>query len=780
MLVNRTYKYFLEFIRPLRRRIILGSIFGLCLIAFLIPRPPLLEDYSYSSAVYDRNGRLLKLSLSLDDKYRLFVPYEQLPPQAPKALLLYEDRWFEYHPGINPLSIFRAMISMASGSRRQGASTITMQLARIAYNLNTAKISGKIIQILRAIQIELFYSKKQILEAYFNLSPYGGNIEGLGAAAQVYFNKKAKDLNLQQIIALMVIPQNPAKRNLLSADGRAVNDEASKRLQELWKQNFDDVQNQYLGLPLASRKYLPSHAPHFVRQVLESNRGSVESTLNLDYQFLTEEILQNYVRQQRLQGIHNAAALIIDAGSNEIIADVGSADFYNKEISGQVDGTTALRSPGSALKPFIYSLALEQGLIHPRSRLKDVPRNYGLYTPENFDRAFYGLVDATEALVYSRNIPAVDLLLKVGENNFYNLLKSAGVSKLKSADYYGLALALGGAEMSMQNLGALYAMLYNDGFFQPLSLTKNQTKKTPQKMILPEAAFLTLDMLSQNQPVDGSNNLYAPARSMYPVSWKTGTSYGYKDAWAVGVVGRFVIVVWVGNFDGTPNQSLVGRDMAGPLFFKLVRTLAKHNIIPHRLVPNSKLRLAKVEICTPTGDLADAYCDKRRKSYFIPGVSAIKLSNISRLIPIDIKTKQRACRHRPPQTVLKSFEFWPSDVVKAYAKAGLSLRRPPDFGEDCAIVDTADKGHAPNILTPADKTTILVHSAKIQEEKIAVSASLDADASRVYWFVDNRLAGMSPAETPLEITPVPGIMSLKAVDDLGRSAMVNITVKLAD
>lgn len=749
------------------------------LIYAAIPKPQLYKTYNFSSAVYDRNGKLLKLSLSIDDKYRLFVPIEKVPDEAKKALLLYEDRGFYYHFGVNPLSMIRAVARMTSGGRKVGASTITMQVARIVYHINSATLGGKIQQILRALQIEMFYSKEQILEAYFNIAPYGGNIEGIGAAAQIYFNTKAEKLHLPQIISLSVIPQNPEKRSLLNEKGRQNNREAALRLSKIWRQKFEHRENEYLELASNAGVYLPNEAPHFVRNVLKRQQGEIVTTLDLNYQHQAESIVHSYVAENKQKGVYNAAAMILDAKNMEVLAYIGSNDFYNAKIQGQVDGVTALRSAGSALKPFIYAMALEKGIIHPRSMLKDVPKNYGLYTPENFDHSFYGLVDATQALVYSRNIPAVELLLKVGENNFYQLLKKSGVPKLKEAEYYGLAMALGGAEVSMQNMAEMYAMLYNKGNFEPMHLIKAENREF-QQMIMPEAAFLTQNMLSKNRAVDDISSGFSGVKYNYPVAWKTGTSYGFKDAWSVGVVGNFVVAVWVGNFDGTPNNAFVGRDIAAPLFFRLVRSIGKHHKIAGKLVPDKELNVAKVKVCRDTGDIANADCDDVIETYFIPNVTGIKVSDVARKIPIDVKSGLRACRHTPPQTVMKSYNFWPSDVEQAYAKAGIHLRKPPAFKENCAAIEVMNQGKAPQILVPADGTKFLLRSYKLGEEKIALKAAIDADAEKVYWFINNRLAGESKAGEVLEIKPVIGLSEIKAVDNLGRFSKINISTELVD
>ncbi|MBR1648502.1 MAG: penicillin-binding protein 1C [Alphaproteobacteria bacterium] len=735
------------------------------IIAAMVPRPRFYDEYGFSAAAYDRNNRLLKIRLSLDEKYRLFTPIKEVPQDLKKALLLYEDRAFYYHFGVNPLSIGNALFQMMKGQRTRGASTITMQVARMVYHLDSSTVSGKIMQMLRAVQIEMFYDKDEILEAYFNLAPYGGNIEGIGAASLIYFGVEPQKLSLPQIMALTVIPQNPEKRNLLKEKGRHNNKTARNRLSNIWQKHYNNPQNRYLDLDLAVKINLPDYAPHFARKIMRSSKGKIRTTLDLDYQLQIENIVRSYVDENAPDGVYNAAALVLDAESMEVLAYVGSKDFYNERISGQVDGIMALRSGGSVLKPFIYAIALEKGLIHPLSMLKDVPKNYGLYTPENFDHSFYGLIDATHALIYSRNIPAVELLLKIDLNSFYKLLKDVGVKKLKEADYYGLALALGGAEISMQNVAEMYAMLYNGGKFRSMVEVRGENSKQEKPLIMPEAAFLVWDMLRQNEAIEGMSSVD------YPVAWKTGTSHGFRDAWSAGLAGKYAVVVWVGNFDGTANHKFVGRDIAAPLFFKIVRLLMKENVYR---VKNTSLNLAEVEICRDTGDIAVEDCDNRTVSRFIPNVTSIKISDITRKIPINLKTGLRACRHTPPETVMKSYNFWPSDIIKAYSDAGVYIKRPPEFGENCEEI-SSHYGNPPQIVAPLDETTFWLHS---EDEKIAAKANADADADMIYWFVNNRLVTSSRPEKTVEIRPNIGTNEIKAVDNLGRQAVVRIKALL--
>ena len=416
------------------------------------------------------------LSLASDERFRLFVPLADIPPTVPAATLLYEDRQFLWHPGFNPAALVRAVwSSYVTRTRVMGGSTITMQLARLRFNLKTTSWRIKLIQIVRAVQLERHYTKDQILEAYLNLAPYGGNVEGIGAAALIYFGKPAARLTLPEAMALAVIPQNPVGRNPGSAAGRLAMLAARGRLLAAWRKRHPTsaATLAQFSLPISvhTRSELPFRAAHFSRDFLSARgqtAGTWVSSLNGSLQSLMERELESYLARYGARGIENASAMLLDYRSMEILALVGSADFFDGGLEGQVNGTRAKRSPGSALKPFVYGLALDQGLIHPMSLMKDAPRRYGIYTPENFDRGFLGPVLARDALIYSRNVPAVNLLARVGESHFHGFLSSAGVRDLQPAEHYGLALALGGNEVTMYELVRLYALLANEGVLRPI------------------------------------------------------------------------------------------------------------------------------------------------------------------------------------------------------------------------------------------------------------------------------------------------------------------------
>src|SRR6266700_7624781 len=416
----------------------------------LLPKPPLLEGISFSQCVRDGNGKLLRVTLSADQKFRIWTPLHDISPALIDATLRFEDKYYRRHPGVNPVALLRSALNLRPGHAHNGASTITMQLARLRYHLRTRTLRGKLVQIVRALELERHYSKAQILEAYLNLAPYGRNIEGAGAASQIYFGKTAARLTGPESISLSVIPQSPSRRALFS-------DRENPSLNAA-QDNWYDRSRTDSGAQFSSRLFqaraqtaIRMLAPHFVWQVLgaEKGRDVIVTTLDLDRQQLVERRIAGYIQANRNRGMQNAAAMLVDVRTMDVLAQVGSANFFNLEIQGQVDGTRSPRSPGSTLKPFVYALALDQGLIHPLSILADAPRSFGDYDPENFDREFVGPIRACDALGRSRNLPAVELASQLADPTLYEFLRGAGVPLPRSESLYGLSLPLGGAEIKM-------------------------------------------------------------------------------------------------------------------------------------------------------------------------------------------------------------------------------------------------------------------------------------------------------------------------------------------
>lgn len=750
------------------------------LLPRVVPQAPLAQRFPSSTAVYDRQQRLLRLTLAEDQQYRLWTPLEEISPQLVEAVLLYEDRRFYWHPGADPLALARAAFdTYVRGGRRVGGSTLTMQLARRLYRLDTRAATGKLLQILRAVLLELTFTKAQILEAYLNLAPYGGNVEGVGAASLIHFGTRADALTTAQAIALAVIPQNPSRRRPASS-GAGFGD-AFALLARAWAAHRGTTPGQLgLAMPVASGGNLPFLAPHFVNAVLAAGGGAtrIDTTLDLGLQRLVERHLHAYVRRQQRLGLRNAAALLVDTRDMGIRAAVGSANFFDPGIAGQVSALQARRSPGSTLKPFIYALALDQGLLHPFTVLKDAPQSFGGYRPENFDGRFSGPVTATEALNRSRNVPAIALAAKLGNPSLYDFLRAAGIARLAPEAHYGLALVLGGAEVTMEELARLYALLANRGVLRALRARATDPEDEGMRLLSEEAAFITLDMLRRNpRPDRASANLDA---TKLAVHWKTGTSYGFRDAWTAGSFGPYVLVVWLGNFDNSPNPALVGIQAAAPLFFELVDSIAAARPgLPApawRQPPN----LARIEVCAASGDLPNSQCPQRAETWFIPGKSPIRVSNLHRAVAIDLDSGLAACPpYRPGRTRTEVFEFWPSDMLQLFRQAGLPRRTPPPPAPGCPAAGTALETAAPRITSPLRGVTYALRIGQPEQHAISLQASTAADANRVFWFAGEHYIGQAPHGRSLGWTPPgPGAYLLRVVDDAGRadSRELNVTV----
>lgn len=736
---------------------------------------------SFSQAIYDQNKNLLRLTLSSDDKYRLFVPLNEISPILVKTTLFKEDRYFYYHLGVNPWALAKAFWnSVVLRQQRGGASTITMQLARLRYHLDTRSLSGKWQQIIYALRLERHYTKKQILTAYFNLAPYGNNIEGVGAASLIYYHTPVGKLNFPQALVLSIMPQKPVARHG-GLSGRQAIGRASTQLFKQWckAHTCDAATRAMQSLPLAlySLKELPFLAPHFVYRVLEDNprESNIISTLDLRLQKVIQRIANQYITSKKTLGVNNVAILLLDTRDMEVRALLGSADFFGKEIGGQVNGTAALRSPGSALKPFIYALALDQGLIHPATILKDAPTHFGTYDPENFDHEFVGPIKAQDALIQSRNIPAIYLASKFAKPTFYDFLQKAGLA-LKAEHYYGLALVLGGAEVTMEKMAELYAMLANQGELQALRFTRNAPYKNGKILLSAEASFLTLDMLQHNQRPDRIALIDA-TQTDFPIAWKTGTSSGFRDAWTAGVFGPYVLVVWVGNFDGRSNPAFTGHDAAVPLFFSLLNALRQQlGKLPPSHDHPEKLRLARIPVCAASGMLPTPQCPVTQPTWFIIGKSPIKRDTVFREIMLDKKTGLRAC-HFNPENQFATYEFWPSDLLHIFKQAGIARRVPPPFSPECSLAQQNSGDTAPSITSPRSSFNYVIRRNAKENKGIPLSAVAEADVRELYWFAGNTYLGKAKVDEALLWHPeARGHYAVRVVDELGRTDSVEVVV----
>jgi penicillin-binding protein 1C len=783
-------------IRLSRRSVIVLTL--LCVVAAVFiairlwPKPPLASRYTSSVAVYDARGQLLRLTLAKDDRYRLWLPLDSISPDIVEAFLLQEDRWFYRHMGVNPFALARGgWRTYVTREPRQGGSTITMQLARLIDrnpSRSSRTIGGKVRQIARALQLEAMYSKRDILEAYLNLVPYGANIEGVGAASLIHFGKSTRALSLPETLTLAVIPQAPSKRTLIrdqeQADGASLTG-ARLRLFDRWFARHPSAASQAglmkLALNLRTANQLPFRAPHAVNHLLVRDGGTsreIQTTLDLRLQRTLERQIHRYVERQRRIGIENAAAMLVDYRTMEVKAVVGSAGFHNATINGQVNGTLAKRSPGSTLKPFIYALAMDQGLIHPLSVLKDAPAAFGPFSPENFDGTFIGPVTARDALIRSRNVPAVGLAAKLSQPSLYDFLKRAGVARMASEKHYGLALALGGGDVSMEELVTMYGMLANRGVLQPLQYRKDAGERAAAadgvRLLSEEASFMTLDILRNNPRPEGA---IAGTRASMPVAWKTGTSWGFRDAWSAGVFGPYVLAVWIGRFDGEGNPAYVGIQAAAPLFFQIVDAIAAEDRGLIEPVFRNPPNLTRVEVCAASGDLPNVHCPLKAETWFVPGKSPIRVSDVHRAVMVDTQTGRVAC---PPYQQGKVqqvvYEYWSSDLMRLYAQAGVPRRMPPSG--DCGNANAG--GTPPAITAPVRGAAYVMRASQPERNVVPLAATTEGGVSTLYWFANDSFitAGRPGVALPWKPSQ-PGRYLLRVVDELGRADSREVVVSAA-
>jgi len=704
---------------------------------FFLPCPPLLDGVPFSAVARDRNGALMKLTTAFDQKYRLSVTLSQVPADLILAVTTQEDHHYRSHFGVDLGALIRAGIDFVQGHARSGASTLTMQVARLRFHLRTRSIPGKITQMYRALEIERHYSKDQILEAYFNLAPYGRNIEGIAAASLIYFNKSPAKLSRQEVLALAVLPQSPAKRTPRDGSEPSALTQARRRLNTLlWDDPLAD-------LPLHYRqpKDLPYLAPHLVQRVLKNQEGETRLTIDAAIQRVAVNEIQDFLASRRSSGLNNAACLLVDTRSMDVIASVGSGSFWNNAIKGQNDGTRQLRSPGSSLKPFVYGMALDRGLIGPSTLLYDVPGRFGNYLPENSDGKFDGPIPARLALVRSRNLPAVALASHLGPDALYQFLESAQVHGLNKINNYGLSAVLGTVEISMQDLVRLYAGLVNHGRIKALRVSMADPSDPGIRLLSAEAAFMTLDMMST-----GEAGIRLPTAPTVNIPYKTGTSTGFRDAWCTGVIGHYILAVWVGRFDGRSNPSLTGRYAAVPLFIRLASRLAEERriaVVP--LTPPAGANLRQIDVCSVSGCLPGPYCTHTKKEWIIPGVSPITRCHIH---------------------TAGGNEAWDSEAEHFFETIGLARKSSQG-------ADGADELH---ILAVARDVSWQTNQAAA-EQVIPLRARTGAGATRVYWFANRDFIGSAGAGETFYWSPSPGSYTIAATDDRGRSDSLQITVE---
>lgn len=762
---------------------VLGLLAGMCLLVFacldqiVFPLPQEKLVRPHAQFVYSRDGQLISCYTSPDRFWRKPVVLVDVSPRLVRCVLTCEDQWFYYHPGINPVSLVSALIdNIKAGHVVRGGSTITMQIARMI-EPKERSVGNKVIEMFRALQLELRFSKRELLEIYFNLAPYGGNLEGVGAATQFYFDKSPEHLSLSECAILAAIPASPSNfrpdKDIASCErrrNRVLENLRNKGIitsEECASAEREEIPEQ--------RFARPSVAPHFCQSLITAHPDStvLVSTIDLEIQRICERLAKRHQARLNDKDIHNISVVVLDNATGDVLAMVGSADFDDERHQGQINGAYAPRSPGSALKPFAYALGFDEGLIVPASRLADIPVNYHGYTPENYDDEFHGIVSVHEALAQSYNVPAVVVAGKVGLRRFYDLLKAGGISTLtRRPEQYGLPLVLGACEVRLIELANLYSTLARGGVPRNVRELISDERVTTRRLLTPEACYLTSEILSDLERPDFPASWEFTA-DLPRIAWKTGTSYGRRDAWTIGYNPRYTVGVWAGNFSGRGSADIVGVGIAAPLMFDIFNEVGSDPDCPWFEVPDG---IEQRRLCAASGMIPNEFCPETIETEGIRGISATERCNVHQTILVDRSTGYRLCRFcsggRPHDEV--TVAQWPAKVATWLNGTGRA-NLIPSHNPDCKGMLTET---GPVITSPEDDAVYVLQPG-IPEiyQKILLRASLAPSTETAHWFVDRQWFASCGLGEGVFYAPTVGRHNLMCVDDQGRSETVTIEVR---
>ncbi|MCU0339217.1 MAG: penicillin-binding protein 1C [Spirosomaceae bacterium] len=722
----------------------------------------------YSTLITASDGTVLHAFLNKEDKWRLYTELSEITPTLRQTLLHKEDKYFYYHFGVNPFALVRAAVRNATtGRRTSGASTITMQVVRLLQPRKRTYAS-KAIEILRAMQLEWHFSKDEILQLYLNLIPYGGNIEGIKSASMLYLGKPPKLLSLAEITALTIIPNRPSSLRL-GRNNQQIVQERNKWLGRFQKEKLFDNQaiEDAIQEPLnAYRRDAPHDAPHFSIRLKNEHPDApiLKTSLNRTTQARAEQLVKNYVGRLRSMNIHNAAVLILNNQTGEVEAYVGSADFTSAYDGGQVDGVRAVRSPGSTLKPLLYGLAFDKGFLTPKSILNDVPTNFGGFEPENFDRHFNGAVTVEFALANSLNIPAVKVLKDLTPTVLIEALKKANFQTIKKQSKdLGLSMILGGCGVTLEELTYLYA-----------SLTPNPSPEREGlgggvergEVLSHESKYLIANILTQISRPDLPNN-FDNTYHLPRIAWKTGTSYGKKDAWSIGYNRRYTVGVWVGNFSGVGVPELSGANTATPLLFDIFNAIDYNSPTGWFKSPPN---LTRRKVCAESGALPSEFCTHQILDYGIMGISHARRCEHLKWVFTDKAERFSYCTHCLPDSgyARKLYPNLPPELIAYKETNRIPYLKIPPHNPACTRV--AEVG-APMIVSPNDGSDYFLEGQQMQ---LACQAA--NDVSEVYWYLNDRLIQKSSPQSPIFVTPPLGKIKISCSDDKGRNTDISVRV----
>lgn len=705
-----------------------------------------------SPQMLDRDGRLLYAFLNEEQQWQFPRPLDEISPYLIKATIAVEDQRFRKHPGVDAFAIARAVLQNLTRARiHSGASTITMQVVKLADGPSRS-VLGKLAQAWRALRLERNADKDAILDAYLSSAPYGLNLLGCESASRRYFGKPSSELTLAEAAALAALPKSPTGLMPLKhpKSARARRDYVLDRMAAEGFVSEEDCERAKREELAAQWHEFPQLAPHLAMRLGKSTQpaGPIQTTIDFALQERIERSVAEWLKQFDNE-VTNAAAIVVDNETVQVLARVGSANFYGTPGGGQVDACRAPRSPGSALKPFTYALGIERNLLYSTEMLLDDSLDYGLYNPENYDGKYRGLVSAAYALRRSLNVPAVNVLERLGYNDLHRFLQNAGMTTLvKPADYYGLGLTLGNCEVRLDELATAYCMLANLGTYRPLQETAGQASAPVQ--VLSEGTSLSLyAMLDQEFPNEFQRDIVRAKGYVPRVCWKTGTSTGNHDAWAFVFNRHYVVGVWLGNNDAKPSKHLVGARAALPLAAGIFRGLPRKTAPDW---PEFSGAMRKVSLCADSGLPASQWC---------PHLS-------TETLPAEQFLNRRCDVHYPRTDGGAGVtQRWPASA-KGWNLARVDAPVSVTPGDD-------SRKEGLRILAPSDKSEFVL-AREPNADRIRVRSSADA-STEIHWYLDGAHIGATSLKQHLLLDLTEGCHDLTCMAPSGATDTVSFKVE---